>query len=602
MNGPARAAFIGALVGAFATLPGLGSGTLWDNSETAYGEVAREIVLRHDWIVMHLNGIPWFVQPPLYFWIAALFAHALGVTAFALRLPSALATVAMGAAVAYAVARRAGTRAGVIASVILSTALMQAIIGRLAIMDALLDLAVTVAIFAWFEALRTGEGRYYLYGAIAAALGFLAKGPVALAVAFLVILPYAFWPRRLSDVGTFPSLDRLLPEDLVAHRSQRYGVAPSSRLVSEQNSAPNPKTAHVGQPPRGYVRPPSALAWVASVAVFVAIVAPWFADVALRTGASHIVTLVGHYTFGRYVGVIEDQTGPVWYYVPVLVLGFFPWIAFLPPAIAYGIKRLEIEPLWRLGLVWIVVPLLFFSFAQTKLPNYVALELPGLALVTALYFDAAARKGTTRSAIVAAGVVPVTIGMLAIAIRIFTLQNRLTGDVAPAVTPLLAAAVAIFVGSTVTAVLVARRSTIGVAPYALGVAMLAAIDVLAIAVLPQTNAFKPIPTLAAIVDRRRLPGDVVGIQDVSGTNSLVFYTRPRVFRLASPGDAGLKDASSPRRVICTAPRAWIVVPRARPAFDPTYGRTRRLVATAAKAALFLYSGPPCTATSQPPSR
>ena len=79
------------------TLPGLGIGTLWDNSETAYGEVAREILLTHDWVVMHLNGAAWFVQPPLYFWIAAIFCKAFGLTSLAFRLPAALATILMAA-------------------------------------------------------------------------------------------------------------------------------------------------------------------------------------------------------------------------------------------------------------------------------------------------------------------------------------------------------------------------------------------------------------------------------------------------------------------------------------------------------------------------
>ena len=75
---PARAALLGALFAAFVTLPGLGIGTLWDNSETVYGEVAREVLLTHDWVVMHLNGVAWFVQPPLFFWIAALLAKVFG--------------------------------------------------------------------------------------------------------------------------------------------------------------------------------------------------------------------------------------------------------------------------------------------------------------------------------------------------------------------------------------------------------------------------------------------------------------------------------------------------------------------------------------------
>src|ERR1700761_8839637 len=151
---PVRAAILGIIVAAIVTLPGLGNGTLWDNSETVYGEVAREVLLTHDWVVMHVNGAEWFVQPPLFFWIAAICAKIFGVTEFAMRLPAALATIAMGGAMGYATARVAGTRAGTVAAVVLSTSLMQAIVGRLAIMDALLDLCVVIAILCWFRAFQ----------------------------------------------------------------------------------------------------------------------------------------------------------------------------------------------------------------------------------------------------------------------------------------------------------------------------------------------------------------------------------------------------------------------------------------------------------------
>src|SRR5579863_8534777 len=150
-DGAVRAAAVGAVVAALITLPGLGVGTLWDNSETAYGEVAKEILLTHDWVVMHLNNVPYFVQPPLYFWLGAFFSLLAGPTPLALRLPSALATIALSAFTGYAVARQAGARVGIYAAVILSTCLMQAVIGRLAIMDALLDLAVAMPIFWWFR-------------------------------------------------------------------------------------------------------------------------------------------------------------------------------------------------------------------------------------------------------------------------------------------------------------------------------------------------------------------------------------------------------------------------------------------------------------------
>ena len=381
-RGAAAAATIGAVVAALITVPGLWVGTLWDNSETAYGEVAREILLTHDWIVMHLNGVPYFVQPPLYFWLAAAFALVFGPTAFAMRLPSALATIALGAFTGYAVARQAGTRVGVYAAVILSTCLMQAVIGRLAIMDALLDLTVAMTIFWWFRSLETGRGRYAVYGWIAAAAGFLAKGLVAPVVALLVIGTFYLWDRRAEGA-----------------------------------------------------RAPAWRGWIGGGLLFLALVAPWPLALVAHFKLFPLEKFIGEYTIGRYTGVIENQSGPLWYYLPVVILGFFPWIAFLPMAIVYGVRSLrdaatdpQIARIVRLAFVWMVMPLIFFSFARTKLPNYVALEFPALALVTALYFEAVARKGGTRSAVISAATVPFTIGALAFAIALFTRNNRLTVD------------------------------------------------------------------------------------------------------------------------------------------------------------------------------
>jgi 4-amino-4-deoxy-L-arabinose transferase-like glycosyltransferase len=548
-QGPVRAAAIGAIVAALATLPGLGVGTLWDNSETAYGEVAREILLTHNWVVMHLNNVPYFIQPPLYFWFGAIFSLLMGPTPFALRLPSALATIALAALTGYVVARQAGTRVGVYAAVILSTCLMQAVIGRLAIMDALLDLAVAMTIFFWFRGLETGRDRYSIYGWIAAGGGFLAKGLVAPVVALLVIVPYYLWNRRYEP-------------------------------------------AH----------PPTARAWIVGLLAFLAIVAPWPIALVAHDRLFPLEKLIGEYTVGRYTGVVENQSGPLWYYVPVIILGFFPWIAFLPMAIVYGVNQLranfaqdrQLARLVRLGFAWIVMPLLFFSFARTKLPNYVALELPALALITALYFEAVVRKGGTRSAVVSAATVPVTIGALAFAIWLFTRNNRLTSEVTVVVAPLLGMAVAIFAGSLLTALLVARSKSVAAAPYALALAAVIGADVLAVTVLPHAEAFKPVPRLAATIERERQPGDVVAIQGVSGGNALLFYTRPVVRVLAPPsGGDPQNDGLDPRAVICGAPRAWVVAPATRPAYDPTYRRNRRLIAVDRKAALFLYEGRRC---------
>jgi len=553
-----RAALIGALVAAFATLPGLGMGTLWDNSETAYGEVAREILMSHDWVVMHLNGAPWYVQPPLYFWIAAVFGKAWGISEFSLRLPAALATIAMAAGVGYVVARVASARAAILAATILSTALMQAVLGRLAIMDALLDLAVMLAILAWFGALRTGDARFWYGGWIALALGTLTKGPVAFALAFLVVAPWVLLTQRAGERIAWPSVQR----------------------------------------------------WLLGLALFAAVLAPWAIALVRAAGPLAFGELVLHYTVGRYLGTIENQSGPLWYYVPVVILGFFPWFAFLVPATLEALRDARggaardartatgaesTASLSRLALVWAILPFVFFSFAKTKLPNYIALELPAFAILVALWFDRAVDRIDRRGVLAWTAVVPLTICGIAFAIWAFSHDNKLIADLQQIRNDFVALGFVMLFGSLACFGLLLVRRTAWVAPFALSAASVLVVLIIAVLGEPLVERFKPIPELAKAIDRERGPGDTIAIQGVSGGNALVFYTQPHVATLDVPGDATTTPGSDPRSVICGAARAFVVTTRKRPSPDPTYGRMRRAIATSNKDVLFLYDGPPCEA-------
>jgi len=549
MQKPAQVALLGAAFAALLTLPGLGSGTLWDNSETAYGEVAREILLFHSAVVMHLDGAAWYVQPPLYFWIAATFAKLFGIGAFAMRLPSALATIAMAAITGYSVTRAAGSRAGLYAAIVLSSSLMQAIIGRLAIMDGLLDLCVAVTILCWWRALELGDERASSIGWAAAGLGFLAKGPVALAIPLLVLVPYYFWTRRHAAI-----------------------------------EAPRPRT------------------WIIGIAIFLCISIPWLIALAAQAGAEPVRQLIVHYTFGRYTGTIENQSGPFWYYLPVLVLGFFPWIAFLPAAVAYGLGQARergiddgARCLARLAVVWTVVPLLFFSFAKTKLPNYIALELPGLAILLALYFDSIAQRYRRRSLMISAAAIPLTVLLLGVAIAIFARQNHLAADLHELYGDLIAVGVAIFLGSCAAALFFLSERRAARAPYVLGAAAFLGIFVLGVIALPDAEQFKPVPRLAQAINAERHEEDAVAISGVPGGNALVFYTRPVVRTLAASTDPNPVDAAPPRAVVCGSPRVFVIAPNHKPEFvPPAYGRNRRVLARDYNANLYLYDGRRCT--------
>ena len=501
---PARAALLGALFAALVTLPGLGIGTLWDNSETAYGEVAREIVLSHDWVVMHLNSQPWFVQPPLYFWLAALLAKVFGVSALALRMPSALATIAMGGAVGYATARIASERAGMIAAIVLSTSLMQAIVGRLAIMDALLDFAVAAAVLWSYRAFEpSGSARRrdtaLVCGALALAVGTLAKGPVAPVITALVVGAWLLWERRAGRLA-----------------------APRRRAVA-----------------------------IAAL-VFVVVTLPWFLALGARVGPAAIGELIGHYTFGRYTGVIENQTGPLWYYVPVLILGFFPWVAFVPVAFAAALReaRRPEGGFTRLAIVWTVVPFAFFSFASTKLPNYVALLLPALAILVALWFERVRAGEDRRAAVVSAATIPVFVGLVAFAIGAFSRSNRLDVDVAAVSHQLVFLGAAMLAGSLLTVAAIATRKTAQWAPYVLALTSGALVLFIALIAEPAVEPLKPIPPIARTIDTDRKSGDTIAIGGVSGGNGLIFYTAPPV--------RDIKNNAGFVSTICASGDAWVV--------------------------------------------
>jgi 4-amino-4-deoxy-L-arabinose transferase-like glycosyltransferase len=83
----------------------LGATGLWDNDETIYSSIAREMAVRGDWIVPTFNGSLFPEKPPLVYWLMMVSFKVLGVSEFAARLPAAL--LAIGAALAtYHLGRR----------------------------------------------------------------------------------------------------------------------------------------------------------------------------------------------------------------------------------------------------------------------------------------------------------------------------------------------------------------------------------------------------------------------------------------------------------------------------------------------------------------
>jgi 4-amino-4-deoxy-L-arabinose transferase-like glycosyltransferase len=152
---------------------------LLEPDEGRYAEIGREMQLRGDWVVPHLEGEPYLDKPPLLYWLVTLSYKLLGVHDWAARLVPAFA-VHGTVLLTYLFGRRMlGERAAFRGSLLLSVAPGLASMGRLLTPDALLTFWVTLALFAGNRGWRT-------FGAIACGLGVLTKGPVAVV---LVVFP-----------------------------------------------------------------------------------------------------------------------------------------------------------------------------------------------------------------------------------------------------------------------------------------------------------------------------------------------------------------------------------------------------------------------------
>ena len=301
---------------------------LFDLDEGAFGDATREMLARGDYLSTWLYGEPRHDKPILIYWLQALSVNTLGLHEFALRLPSALAATAWVLAIWWLGERLVGRRAALIAAAITAASLLVLIIGRAATADALLNLWIAVAMLAigvWWRERRTW---LILLAHIAIGLGFLTKGPIAVAIPFVV--------SALFFLG------------------------------------------------RGEWR-----AWLGAVfhpgglALFLLIALPWYIAQYLSMGPAFLEGFLLEHNVSRYSAPMHGHAGGYLYYLPVALLAVLPFTTLLLRTLGSP-GELWRSPEQRYLLLWFGFVFVFFSFSGTKLPHYLLYGLSGLFLLMAL--------------------------------------------------------------------------------------------------------------------------------------------------------------------------------------------------------------------------
>jgi len=310
---------------------------LLDDADTVHAEAAREMVLNHDWVTLHANGIRYLEKAPLIYWSVAASYRAFGVKDWSTRFPLMLGVLGLLLATYLLGTEAYGERAGFCAGVVMSTSLGPYLFTRFLIPDVLVGLWLALSFYFFLKSLNEGPPTRWTCWGLAAACGLnvLTKGLIGLVFPVAVIGLYLLFTRNLRHLLTL-------------------------RLFS-------------------------------STMVLLAVAAPWHIIAGLRNPDQG--TMRGFFWFYfvnehflRYLNkrVPRDyDTVPLLLFWALLLLWLIPWVAFLPQAVRAIRWRSRLDSRQRtslLFLLWAVVILVFFSFS-TRQEYYTIPALPGLALI-----------------------------------------------------------------------------------------------------------------------------------------------------------------------------------------------------------------------------
>lgn len=497
----------------------LGSHPLANPDEARYAEIPREMLATGDWVTPRLNAVNYFEKPPLVYWAEAVSLGVFGLNEWAARLvPAAFAFA--GVLLTYGAARRLnGPAAALPAAIVLATSLLYVALARTLLLDGAVTVLMSATLFCFILGVRepadprgaqsrvAGGGdpspassrlatrlagfsrrRWYFYGLYAsAALAVLTKGLIGVLLSGLVMFTWLL---------VFNQWRRLRPLYL-----------PTGLLL------------------------------------FFAMAVPWHLLVAqANPDWAHFYFVREHWE--RFTTTAHGRFEPWWYFLPVVALGFFPWIGFLIPALPAALRggwaaRKQNADGWFL-ITWAVVVFLFFSKSQSKLIPYILPVFPPLAVLVGAYLGRTGGSGGAQRLRDGFGVFAGVSGLLGVAVAITVLKPGIIRD------PVQAAALQpiglvlggwLLTGAGAVVWLLKRR---GGGPALLGT-LLTTIGLYVGLAFAQVHIARPsTKELAAIVSAQAAAGDrVLHYRDFF--HDFTFYARREVGVVGYYGELEVKE-------------------------------------------------------------
>ncbi len=330
--------FIATLLGVFYAL-WIGGHALFTPDEGRYSEVAREMIVSGDFITPRLNGVAFLDKPILYYWLQASAIKLFGLKEAALRFWPAFIGI-LGCLMTYFAGRQLfNRRTGILAAIILATSPLYYGAAHYANLD--LEVAALISITLFFSAAAlhsTSPLRrttLFILAYIFCGLAALTKGLIGIAFPMMII---GLWILLLN----------------------RWNMIRHMRLV-------------IG------------------LSIFAVITIPWYYLVQ-KANPEFLHFFFVNQQVARFLtkGDYNNQT-VTWFYVPIVLAGFFPWSIFVIQAVVKNIKAVwnnrQQHTFELFLLIWFVLIFTFFSIPKSKTIGYIIPIFPALALMVGHYLD-----------------------------------------------------------------------------------------------------------------------------------------------------------------------------------------------------------------------
>jgi 4-amino-4-deoxy-L-arabinose transferase-like glycosyltransferase len=320
------------LISVFILFYHLGAPALFEPDEGRNAEKAREILLTQDWVTPHEDFMAVLDKPIFFYWLIAFSYRLFGISEWTARLPSALAALGTILLIYLWVRNTFGVWEALWSGLILAMSTEFFFLARTVIFDMSLTFFITLGLccFSWGLQAEDKTLRRLFFLTMYAALGAatLVKGLVGFVLPAMIIGTFLLFIRNGS---VFKKMDLLLGSIL-----------------------------------------------------FLLIVLPWYVWVEIRN-PGYLRYFFWEEHFARFLTPHFQRSGPWYYFLVVLAVGWFPWTFLLPQIVVSQWKRRRDERSLFLVL-WTLLLLVFFSFSHSKLPHYILPLYPPLAVLTGVTF------------------------------------------------------------------------------------------------------------------------------------------------------------------------------------------------------------------------